>query len=49
MVNKNKDLVFANFQIMAPSLKDFNNSQEFLIVSLISSLSKDYLLRKKGY
>ncbi len=45
MVSKNKDLVFAAFQVVAPSLKGFNNSQELLIVSLVLSLSEDHLLR----
>ena len=44
MVNKDKDLVFAAFQVVVPSLKSFNNSQEFLIVSLVSSLSENHLL-----
>ncbi len=49
MVSKNKDLVFTALQVVVPSLKGFNNSQEFLIVSLVSSLSRDHLLREKGY
>ncbi len=49
MVSKDKDLVFAAFQVVAPSLKGFNDSQELLIVSLVSSLSEDHLLREKGY
>ncbi len=49
MVSKDKDLEFAAFQVVAPSLKGFNNSQELLIVGFVPSLSKDYLLREKGY
>ncbi len=49
MVSKDKDLVFAAFQVVAPSLKGFNNSQELVIVGFVPSLSGDHLLRKKGY
>ncbi len=49
MVNKNEDLVFAAFQVVAPSLKGFNNSQELLIVGFVPSLSGDHLPREKGY
>ncbi len=49
MVNKDKDLVFATFQIVALSLKGFNNSQELLIVSFVLSLNGDHLLKEKGY
>lgn len=49
MVNKDKNFVFAAFKVMTPSLKDFNNNQKLLILSLIPSLYKDHLLRKKDY
>ncbi len=49
MVSKDEDLIFAAFQVVAPSFKVFNNSQELLIVSLVPSLSGDHLLREKGY
>ncbi len=49
MVSKDKDLVFAAFQVEAPSHKGFNDSQKLLIMSLVPSLSRDYLLREKGY
>ncbi len=49
MVSKDKDLVFAALQIVTPSLKGFNNSQELLIMSLVLSLNRDALLREKGY
>ncbi len=49
MVSKDEDLVFTAFQVVAPSFKGFNNSQELLIISLVLSLSKDHLLREKGY
>ncbi len=49
MVSKDEELVFAAFQVMAPNLKGFNDSQELLIVSLVPSLSEDHLSREKGY
>ncbi len=49
MVSKDEDLIFATFQVVAPSLKGFNDSQELLIVSLVPSLSEDHLSREKGY
>ena len=48
VVSRDKDLVFAVFEVVATSFKSFNNSQELLIVSLIPSLSVDKLLREKG-
>ena len=49
MVNKDKDLVFAAFLVIGPSLKSFNNSQQLLIMSLVPSLSEEHFLTKKGY
>ena len=49
MVNKNEDLIFATFQVMAPSLKSFNNNKKLLIVSLIPSLSENHFWKKKDY
>ncbi len=49
MVSKDKDLVLAAFQVVAPSLKSFNDSQELLIVGFVPSLSRDHLLREKIY
>ncbi len=49
MVNKDKNHIFAVFQVVAPSLKSLNDSQELLIMSLISSLNKDHLLKEKDY
>ncbi len=49
MVSKDKDLVFAAFQVVVPTLKDFNNSRELLIIGFIPSPSGDYLSREKGY
>ncbi len=49
MISKDGNLVFAAFRVVALSLKSFNNSQELLMVSLVPSLSGDYLLREKAY
>lgn len=46
LVSEDKDLIFAAFQVMASSLKSFNNRQELLIVSLVSSLNRYHFLRK---
>ena len=48
-MNKDKDLVFIAFQVSMPSFQSFNDSQEFLIVSFIPSLSKNYFLGEKRY
>ncbi len=49
VVSEDEDLVFTTFQVVAPSLKGFNDGQELLIVSLVSSLSRDHLSREKSY
>ncbi len=49
IVSQDEDLVFAAFQVVAPSLKGFNDSQKLLIVGSVPSLSGDHLLREKGY
>ncbi len=49
IVSKDEDLVFAAFQVVAPSLKSFNNSHELLIVDFVLSLSGDHLSKEKGY
>ncbi len=49
MVSEDEDLVFAAFQIVMLSFKDFNDSQEFLIVGFVSSLSVNYFSRQIGY
>ena len=48
VVRKDKDLVFAIFQIVALSLKGFNNSQELLIVGLVAGLSGDHFSREES-
>ena len=49
IISKDKNFIFTIFQIVTLSLKNFNNSQEFLIVSLVSSLNGNYLLMEKSY
>ncbi len=49
VVSKDEDLVFVAFQVVAPGLKGFNDSQELLIVGFVPSLSGDHLSREKGY
>ena len=44
VVRKDEDLVFTVLQVVVPSLKGFNNSQELLIVCLVVGLSGDHLL-----
>lgn len=49
IVNQNKDLIFAIFQRVTPSLESFKNSQELLIMSLISNFCRNHLFRENGY
>ena len=48
MVNKNENLIFAAFQVVAPRFKSFNHSPDFLIVSLVSNLNRDFFLEKRA-
>ncbi len=41
MVNKDKNLVFAAFQVIVLSLKGFNNSKKLLVISFIASFGKN--------
>lgn len=49
IVNKDKNLVFAPLQVVAPSFPSLDNSPKLLIMGLIMSFDKDYFLRKKYY
>lgn len=49
MFSKDKDLVFTAFQVVISSLKNLNDSQELLIVGIVSSFYRDYLFGKKGH
>lgn len=48
VVDKDRDLIFENFSVVALSLKILNNSQKLLTVDLIKSFDKDYFLKKKA-
>ena len=39
VIGKNKNFGFPTFLIVGPSLKSFNNSQKFTIVSFVLSFS----------
>lgn len=47
--SKDKDLVFAALQVVISSLKNFNNSQELLIIGFVPSFYRDHLFGKKGH
>ncbi len=49
VVSEVDDLVCVAFQVVAPSLRGFNNSQELLVMGFVPSLSGDHLSREKGY
>lgn len=49
MVSKDRNFVFATLQVVAPSFKGFNNSQEFLIISFVPTLCRNYLPQEKNY
>ncbi len=49
MVHKNKDFIFVALQVVALSLKSFNNSQKLLVISLVAGLGGDYFLKAKDY
>ena len=48
MIRKDKNLVFAALQVVALSLKGFNNGPELLIVGLVAGLGGDHLSRRKS-
>lgn len=45
VIREDKNLIFVTLKVVAPSLKGFNDSQEFLIVSLILDFNEDYFSR----
>lgn len=49
MVGPNKDLVLTALQVVAPNLKDFNDSQEFPIMDFVPRFSKNQFSGEKGY
>ena len=42
MISKNKDFVHAIFKVISPCFKHFNNSQNFIVVSFVSSFGRNY-------
>lgn len=46
IIDKNKNLIYAAFQVVTLSLKCFNNDKEFLINKFILSLCKNYFFEK---
>ena len=49
MIGKYKNFKFTAFQIVAPSLKDFNYGQQFMIVSFVPCLYQNHFTQKNGY
>lgn len=49
VIGKNKDLIFAVFQVVLSSFENFNNGQKLCIVDFIISFSKNYFSKKIGY
>lgn len=48
IISKNKNLVFAAFQVIELSLKSLNNGSDFSIVYFIPCFCMDYLLKEKN-
>ena len=49
IINKHKNFKFAALQVVAPNLKGFNDSQQFLIMSFVSYLCRNYFSGEKSY
>ena len=49
IINKDKDLIFIAFQVVALSFKGFKNIQKFFIINVIPNLCNDYFLKEKVY
>ena len=49
VIRKNKNLIFAVFQVVVPILECFNNSQKLTIVDFLSYFRWNYFLRKERY
>ena len=49
MVNKIKNLIFADLQVVVPGFKNFNKDQKLIIVSFVPSFSQNGFLKKIGY
>lgn len=49
IVSKDKNYIFAAFQIVVPSLKSFNNSQKLLLVDFVPYLYQNHFWCNKSY
>ena len=49
MVYKNKNLMLAAFQVVAPCLEGFNNSQKLTVVGFVPSLCRNHFPKKESY
>lgn len=49
IVNKNNNFIFTTLQVLALSLKNFNNSQKPLVANFVTDFGKDYFFKKKDY
>lgn len=49
IVSKDKNPIFETFLVVALSLKDFKNSQKFMIMDFIPSFGEDHFLKEKSY
>ena len=49
VVRKDKNLIFAAFQVMAPSLKCLNNGKKLAVLGLVSSFCRNHFFRKECY
>ena len=49
MIGKNKNLVFATFQIMPPCFEVLNNAQKLTIKSFLPCFSKNHFTQELGY
>lgn len=49
VVDQKKNLVFTAFSVVPAGVQGFNDVQKITVVSLISSFSQNYLLKKVDY
>ena len=49
MIGKHKNFEFIVFQVVTPSLKGFNYSQQFLIMRFVPSLCRNHFPGEKNY
>lgn len=46
MINKNRKFIFAIYLVIISSFETFNNKLEFLFVSFVLNICKNYLFKK---